>query len=90
MPSDTVKHALPAAMMATEHANTRREPRFQLRFSIEVCGFGPDSQPFRVRTITLDVSEWGCRFEMPFRMDANCVFTLQALSDDAGNPAKCA
>ena len=90
MASKVTKHGLLAETMATGHLQTRREPRFRLRFEIEICGFGPDSQPFRVRTFTLDVSEWGCRFEMPFRMEPNSVFSLQALKDDQGQQANCA
>lgn len=90
MTSKTTKHSLLADTMATGHLQTRREPRFQLRFEIEVCGFGPDSQPFRIRTFTLDVSEWGCRFEMAFRMEDNCVFTIQVLKDDKRQEVKCA
>jgi hypothetical protein len=90
MTTKTEKHALPAETMASGHLSTRREPRFPLRFEIEVCGFGPDSTPFRIRTFTMDVSEWGCRFEMPVRIEANSVFTIQALSDDQRRAANCA
>lgn len=90
MPSETIKHGLADATMATGHAHARREPRFELTFEVELCGFGPDSQSFKTRTSTLDVSEWGCRFEVPFRMEPNSVFTLQCLTDDKGSPADCA
>jgi len=90
MTSKIAKHGLLADTMATGHLQMRREPRFQLRFEIEVCGFGPDSQPFRIRTFTLDVSDWGCRFEMPFGMVPNSVFTVQALKDDKRQEVKCA
>jgi hypothetical protein len=87
MAPKTDKHALLDGTMASGHLKARREPRFPMRLEIEVCGFGPDSRPFRVRTFTLDISEWGCRFEMPFRIEPNCVFTIRAPKDDKGQPA---
>ncbi len=68
--------------MASEHAQSRREPRFPLKFEIEVCGIGEDLQPFRVRTATSDVSEWGCRFQMPIGLEPDSIVTLQALSNE--------
>lgn len=89
MVSKTDKPALLAETMASGHLQTRREPRFLIRLEIEVCGVSPDSQPFRVRTFTMDISEWGCRFEMPFGIQRNSIFTVQALKDDKGEPAEC-
>ena len=60
--------------------HARREPRFALKFDIEVRGIGKDMQPFCVRTATADVSEWGCRFEMPIGLETDSIFTLQVLN----------
>jgi len=76
--------------MASEHMQSRREPRYPLRFEIEVCGIGKDMQPFRVRTATLDVSEWGCRFNMSISLEADSIVTLQALSNEAGGKSSTA
>jgi hypothetical protein len=83
------KPALLASTMASAHLSTRREPRYQMHFEIEVCGIGTDTQPFRLRTLTLDVSEWGCRFALTSRMDKNAVFTVQVVRDEQGHQVKC-
>jgi hypothetical protein len=83
------KTALLGATMASAHLSTRREPRYQLHFEIEVCGIGPTGQPFRLRTTTLDVSEWGCRFALPSRMESNAVITLQTIRDENGQEVDC-
>jgi hypothetical protein len=90
MSSKSDKHALLDETMASGHLHARREPRIPMRLEIEVCGFSSDSNPFRVRTFTLDISDWGCRFEMPFRLDPNSIFTVQALKDDKGEPVETA
>jgi hypothetical protein len=82
MTSKPIKRGLPAAVMASEHSQSRREPRFPLKFEIEVCGIGNDLQPFRVRTATMDVSEWGCRFGMPIHLEADSIVTLRTLTNE--------
>jgi hypothetical protein len=86
-PSD--KTALLGATMASAHLSTRREPRYQLHFEIEVCGIEPSGAPFRLRTTTLDVSEWGCRFALPSRMENNAVITVQTVKDENGHDVSC-
>jgi hypothetical protein len=78
-----------ASTMASVHLSTRREPRYQLHFEIEVCGIGPNGHPFRLRTTTLDVSEWGCRFALPSRMETNAVITVQTVRDESGREVSC-
>jgi PilZ domain len=85
MSPNSNKPALDAATMASGHLHARREPRFELRFDIEVRGIGNDMQPFCVRTATADVSEWGCRFEMPINLEPDSIVTLQVFGTD-GKP----
>jgi hypothetical protein len=76
------KGSLDAETMASGHMHARREPRFALKFEIEVRGIGKDMQPFCVRTATADVSEWGCRFEMPISLEPDSIFTLKVLDKE--------
>jgi len=89
MDDNSNKTALLGSTMASAHLSTRREPRYQLHFEIEVCGIGPSGQPFRLRTSTLDVSEWGCRFVLPSRMENNAVITVQTVKDENGQAVTC-
>jgi hypothetical protein len=89
MDDNSDKTALLASTMASVHLSTRREPRYQLHFEIEVCGIGPAGEPFRLRTTTLDVSEWGCRFALPSRMENNAVITVQTVRDQNGQEVDC-
>lgn len=89
MNDESDKTALLGSTMASAHLSTRREPRYQLHFEIEVCGISPTGQPFRLRTTTLDVSEWGCRFVLPSRMENNAVLTVQTVRDENGKDVDC-
>jgi hypothetical protein len=48
--------------MATAHLKERREVRYDVALEIEVSGIDQDGQAFHERTVTRDVSEWGCGF----------------------------
>ena len=65
----------------------RREQRYKLSIAIEVSGIDRNGEVFHVRTVTMDVSKWGCRFRMPVEAKPNDIVALQVICPPPGKPA---
>ena len=62
-----------------------REPRILFDAGIEVTGIDVRGHPFRERSKTRDVSEWGCGFYSSARLERHALVAIRVL----GNPAHC-
>jgi hypothetical protein len=68
--------------MATVHLKERREIRYDVALEIEVSGIGQDAQAFHERTVTRDVSEWGCGFLVSTEMKVDDMIAIRMSSPD--------
>lgn len=57
----------------------RREPRVRLHFPIEVSGFDRHRRFFTERTLTLDVSNSGCRFSVHAQVENHSAIAVRVL-----------
>jgi hypothetical protein len=63
----------------------RRETRISMAFKIEVCGFDSAGRFYTEKTETSDISEWGCRFTLPFAVNKTSIVAIRIL-DRQGHP----
>jgi hypothetical protein len=70
--------------MATVHLEQRRELRYRVLIEIEISGINPKGEPFHERTVTRNVSEWGCGFMTSIELKENDMVALRVASRDAG------
>lgn len=64
----------------------RKGERASLAFPIEVCGFDPTGRLFFERTMTRDVSEAGCRFQVKTPLERGDVVAIRLLSSGEDQP----
>ena len=64
----------------------RRTKRVPISFHIHVSGFGSDGQFFRDQTVTTDVSEGGCHFELARQIEPKAPITIQVVQRDGTPP----
>jgi hypothetical protein len=77
----------PQRQTSEEHApERRRTKRIPLCFYIQVSGFTSDGQFFRDLTVTTDVSEGGCRFELAREIELKAPITIQVVHSDGSPP----
>jgi len=69
--------ALHEAVMASSHLQERREVRYELPFEIEVSGLDHQGAVFHERTITRNVSEWGCGFLLSVQLKADDMIAVR-------------
>jgi hypothetical protein len=74
-----------AQTMASAHARQRRESRYEVAFPIEVSGIR-DGEPFRERTFTRNVSEWGIGFRLSFELKREDLVSIKVLDGRSGEP----
>jgi hypothetical protein len=72
-----------AQTMASAHAQERRESRYVVAFPIEVSGIR-DGEPFREKTFTQNVSEWGIGFRLSFELKREDLVSIKVLDDASG------
>jgi len=70
--------------MASVHLEQRRELRYRVPIEIEISGINPTGEPFHERTVTRNVSEWGCGFVTSIELKENDMVALRVASRDAG------
>ena len=63
----------------------RRSKRVPMTFHIEVSGIDSKGRLFRDRTVTNDVSEGGCQFELTREIEARAPISIQVVSS-GGTP----
>jgi hypothetical protein len=69
-------------LSAEASRDRRREKRIPLVFPIEVSGFDRNGRFFRERTVTADVSESGCRFQLKTEVERGAVLAIKLASRD--------
>lgn len=72
-----------AQTMASAHAHERREARYLVAFPIEVSGIR-DGEPFREKTFTQNVSEWGIGFRLSVELKREDLVSVKVLDDTSG------
>src|SRR5271168_33336 len=78
MPEESGKAKLPDQFMATGHLQQRRERRFAVALEIEATGIDHNGQVFHERTVTKDISEWGCGFLLHVELKQDDMLQLRA------------
>ena len=68
--------------MAADHLLERREPRYAINIEIAVSGIDQNGEVFHERTVTTNVSEWGCAFLLAVEPSENDILALQVISSD--------
>jgi len=68
------------AEMASAHLQKRRELRYKVSIPIEISGFDRAGNVFHERTVTKNVSEWGCGFLTSAELRVDDIIALQAVS----------
>jgi hypothetical protein len=76
------------AVMASSHLQERREARYEVPFEIEVSGLDNRGAVFHERTITRNVSEWGCGFVLPVQLKADDMIAVRLCTRSAAEPAQ--
>lgn len=87
MPRDELKAGTNWNELSTEASHDRRkERRIPLAFPIEVSGFDANGKFFTERSVTMDISENGCKFQLKSRIERSSVVALKVLHrDDSGS-----
>ena len=70
-------------LSAVASRDRRREKRIPLVFPIEVSGFDRRGRFFSERTVTADVSESGCRFQLETEVERGAVVAIKRVSRQA-------
>ena len=73
-------------LCAEANGDRRREKRVPLVFPIEVSGFDRRGLFFSERTVTTDVSESGCRFQLKTEVERGAVVAIKVVSRHANRP----
>lgn len=74
--------------MASAHLEVRREFRYNVPFEIEISGVDRNGKVFRERTLTEDVSEWGCGFLLSVELKTDDMIALRVTSGDPKESAE--
>jgi len=62
----------------------RQQPRSEIRIPIEVCGFNKHSRFFTEKTVTHDVSDSGCRFNLRTEVEKESVIAIRVINHKNG------
>ncbi|MGA8220249.1 MAG: PilZ domain-containing protein [Candidatus Acidiferrales bacterium] len=81
--SEGEKASPAATYLASAHLQERRESRYAAKIEIEVSGINASGQMFHERTVTTNVSEWGCGFLLPIELKAGDIIVIRVNSADA-------
>lgn len=80
MPKNELKAGTNWNELSTEANHDRRkERRIPLVFPIEVSGFDANGKFFTERSVTMDISENGCRFQLKSQIERSSVVALKVL-----------
>jgi hypothetical protein len=77
MPDRRNGQNIPDLRMASSHLQERREVRYPISIEIEVSGIDQDGQAFHERTVTKNVSEWGCSFLLSIELKPDDIVALR-------------
>jgi len=79
---------LHTAVMASAHLEERREVRYEVPFEIEVSGLDHHGAVFHERTITRNVSEWGCGFLLSLQLKTDDMIAVRLCDRSPAEPAQ--
>jgi hypothetical protein len=69
------------AELATDtNKNRRHQPRNNVKYPIEVCGFSKQGRYFTERTFTVDVSDGGCRLRLRNEVEKGSVVAIRVIT----------
>lgn len=74
--------------LASAHLQERREARYTVPFDIEVSGIDQDGEVFHERTITRNVSEWGCGFLLSLELKPEDILAIRLVFKSADKPPR--
>jgi len=67
--------------LTTESGSERHhQPRVQMQYPIEVCGFSRHGRYFAERSFTLDVSDGGCKFRLHNEVEKGSVLAIRVIT----------
>jgi hypothetical protein len=69
--------------MADAHLLERREPRFAINIAIIVSGIDQNGQVFHERSVTTNLSEWGCAFLLSVEPRVDDILAIRMVPDGA-------
>lgn len=84
MGRDRKQGVVPHTYLASAHLQERREPRYKASVEIEVSGIHQNGEVFRERTVTRDLSEWGCGFLLSFELKADDIILVCVIPAETG------
>jgi hypothetical protein len=67
----------PEVHIAAANLEVRLDPRYELAIEIEVSGIDRNGQVFHKRSLTMNVSEWGCAFLLSVELRAHDIISLR-------------
>lgn len=74
--------------MASAHLAERRERRYDIADEIEIRGIDDDGEVFHERTVTENVSEWGCAFATRLPLKVEDMVAIRLVAQNAGQTGK--
>jgi hypothetical protein len=77
MPGEPKDDSGQEVRIATASLAMRYEARYDIPIEIEVSGINRDGEVFHERTVTEDVSEWGCAFLLSVEQKKNDIISLR-------------
>ncbi|HSY59478.1 MAG TPA: hypothetical protein VK795_07960 [Terriglobales bacterium] len=78
----TMVHPAEVELEATRHP--RREQRIASAIRLEVCGFNPYGRFFTERTLTSNISDSGCQFQLRVEVEKKSVVALRVIGHRNG------
>jgi len=72
--------------LASAHMKERRESRYAAKIDIEVSGIDPNGKIIHERTITSNISEWGCGFSLRGEVKMGDILLVRVISEREEKP----
>jgi PilZ domain len=68
------------SLLANAHFQERREQRFEIEIEIEISGVSQIGNLFQERTMTRDISSWGCGFLTSVELKPDDILAIRPIS----------
>lgn len=85
MTSDQNEKNIARTYLASSHMQERREPRYDAKIDIEVSGIDQTRNIIHERTVTTNISEWGCGFTLPIEVKLGDILLVRVTSAHTEN-----
>jgi hypothetical protein len=69
-----------SSVLANAHLEERREQRFEIAVEIEISGVSQIGNLFQERTMTRDISSWGCGFLTSVELKPDDIVAIRPIS----------